>query len=48
MLIGTDRPIIEIALDCGFNNVTYFYRLFKRKYDLSPAFYRKVRKGNKL
>ena len=40
-LINTNRPVIDIALDCGFNNVNYFYRLFKRKHGDSPNSYRK-------
>ena len=41
LLINTNRPVIDIALDCGFNNVNYFYRLFKRKHGDSPNSYRK-------
>lgn len=32
----TDYGIAEIAAICGFQNVTYFNRLFRRKYDCSP------------
>lgn len=32
----TDYGIAEIAVVCGFQNVTYFNRLFRRKYDCSP------------
>ena len=40
-LINTNRPIIDIALDCGFNNVNYFYRLFKKVHGDTPHSYRK-------
>lgn len=36
MLRHTENGIAEIALDCGFQNVTYFNRLFKRKYACTP------------
>lgn len=36
MLCNTDHSIAEIALDCGFQSVTYFNRLFKRQYNCTP------------
>ena len=39
-LINTEKSIIEISLDCGYNNVTYFYRLFDSFYGMPPAAYR--------
>jgi len=39
-LAGTARPIMEIALDCGLNNLSHFYALFRRRYGLSPRRYR--------
>lgn len=35
-LLNTDCNVGEIAADCGFQNVTYFNRLFKSRYKLSP------------
>ncbi len=32
----TDHSIAEIAMDSGFQSVTYFNRLFKRRYGCSP------------
>lgn len=40
-LINTNLPVIDIALDCGFNNVNYFYRLFKKVHGDTPHSYRK-------
>ncbi len=40
--IGTS--IASIANDCGFQNVTYFNRCFKKKYGISPTQYRKAQK----
>ncbi|MBE7054428.1 MAG: helix-turn-helix domain-containing protein [Ruminococcaceae bacterium] len=40
LLKSTKLSITEIASKCGFNNVTYFNRLFKEKYNMSPNKYR--------
>jgi AraC-like DNA-binding protein len=37
----TDTSITDIAMNTGFNDVSYFVRLFKEKYGLSPLQYRK-------
>ena len=42
LLTTTTRPLIEIARQCGFNEVTYFYRLFRKRFDCSPDVYRKT------
>ena len=42
LLSGTKVPIIEIALECGYNNVTYFNRVFKRIQRITPSEYRKM------
>jgi AraC family cel operon transcriptional repressor len=36
----TDKPISSIALDCGYENLGYFYRRFVRKFGLAPRKYR--------
>lgn len=41
LLKNSSKSIIEIALDCGYNNVSYFNRLFKETYSISPSSYRK-------
>ncbi len=40
LLNETDHTIISIASRTGFNNVTYFNRLFKSVYGISPTSYR--------
>lgn len=35
-LFSSDCSIAETALDCGFRSVTYFNRLFRRKFGCSP------------
>lgn len=44
LLINTDIPILDIAMDSGFENLSHFYHLFKRTYSISP---KDMRKGNK-
>ena len=41
MLKATKNKAIDIALECGFNNISYFNRAFKAKYGLTPNEYRK-------
>ncbi len=40
MLISSDDNIIDIASHCGYDNLSYFNRLFKRKYGMTPSSYR--------
>ncbi|WP_418619140.1 helix-turn-helix domain-containing protein, partial [Waltera sp.] len=37
----TDLNIIEIAYSLGFSKPSYFCRIFKKAYNLSPGKYRK-------
>lgn len=40
-LESTDEPVINIAADTGFNNVSYFNRAFKNKFQMTPTQYRR-------
>jgi AraC family cel operon transcriptional repressor len=40
LLATTSQEIMDIALDCGFENLSYFYRLFRRQYGQTPRAYR--------
>jgi AraC family cel operon transcriptional repressor len=39
-LASTNKQIIEIAYDCGFQNLSYFYRRFRNAHSISPRQYR--------
>ena len=39
-LTGTDIRIEDIAADCGFNDIQYFYRIFKKVTGMTPRQYR--------
>jgi len=44
----TNLPISEVAEKCGFENVTYFNRIFKARYNESPTGFRNKYKINAL
>ena len=39
-LAYSDEPIEQIIADCGFGNISYFYRLFKERMGTTPTRYR--------
>lgn len=41
MLETTDRKILDIALDCGFNSLSYFVNVFHEAMGCAPSQYRK-------
>ena len=41
LLKSSDESILMIAEESGFDNLSYFNRIFKRKYGVSPGSYRK-------
>ncbi|MEG0692073.1 MAG: AraC family transcriptional regulator [Oscillospiraceae bacterium] len=44
LLRRTDDKIIDIVYDCGYHNISYFNRIFKTKYGVSPREYRDTNK----
>lgn len=42
MLTNTSNPIMDVALECGFNDCSYFIRTFKRIKGVTPSQYRKM------
>lgn len=52
MLAYTGKSIKEIIIDCGFENESYFFKLFKRNVGVTPSAFRQmagtqVRHGNR-
>lgn len=41
LLICTDRNVLDIALSAGFDSLSYFYSVFKKKFKTTPGTYRK-------
>jgi len=41
LLIETQESVLNISLECGFNNLSHFNRQFKKLYQLGPLAYRK-------
>ena len=39
-LAQTNIPITEIAVECGLENISHFYRVFRRHYGTTPRAYR--------
>lgn len=44
LLIRTEKSVLAIAQECGFDNSSYFSELFKRMEEVSPTEYRNVLK----
>lgn len=40
LLLSSADNILDIAADCGYENLSYFNRLFKKKYGVTPSAYR--------
>lgn len=48
MLIDTTRTVSEICMSCGFNNISNFNRIFKKKKGYTPSEFRDRYKESKL
>ena len=40
LLVYSDLPMQSIAEEVGYENISYFYRLFKKKYGMTPKAYK--------
>lgn len=38
----TQKPIGEIAMECGFNDFAYFSRSFKKEFDMTPSAFQRI------
>jgi AraC-like DNA-binding protein/mannose-6-phosphate isomerase-like protein (cupin superfamily) len=45
LLEGTDLSVIAIVEEVGYDNISYFYRIFKGKYGQTPKEFRESTKG---
>lgn len=43
LLLSSDASILDIANEVGFDNLSYFNRLFKKRFLTTPSNYRKLR-----
>lgn len=48
LLITTDWPINNISIEAGFNNVSYFNRVFKQLMNITPYRYREEKLSNRV
>lgn len=46
LLKTTDMLITEIMHEVGYQNITYFYKIFKQKYKMTPSDYRVLHNNN--
>lgn len=42
LLSATDLSVMEVALECGFNDCSYFIRVFKKQKKMTPNQYRRT------
>jgi AraC family transcriptional regulator, dual regulator of chb operon len=45
LLIHSDEAIVNIAYSAGFDNLSHFYHIFKRYFNISPGKYRSLNKN---
>ena len=43
LLSATDLSVMDVALECGFNDCSYFIRVFKKQKNVTPNQYRKLK-----
>lgn len=40
LLTATGKSVIDIAMEVGYDNISYFHRIFQKKYGMTPRKYR--------
>lgn len=48
MLINSSMPILDICFESGFQNVSWFNTLFKKKFGMSPSKFRNENRTNEI
>lgn len=48
LLIDTTQTVAEVSFNCGFNNLSYFNRIFKRKNGCTPTEFRDNYSGSRV
>ena len=46
LLITTSLTMQDIIQEVGYENISYFYRIFKKKYAMTPQMYREKSQQN--
>lgn len=41
MLASTNSTVSEVGIECGFTNISHFIKLFKQRYHITPALFRR-------
>lgn len=47
LLVGSDLPILSVALESGFSNPGYFHRVFRARFGVAPSAFRKDSSGKR-
>jgi AraC-like DNA-binding protein len=42
LLVSSEKPVMDVAIESGFKNISHFDRVFKQHYNASPLQYRKL------
>ena len=45
LLRTSEKTVSEIAMQCGYEDISYFSRVFKQRYGVAPTKYRQDAKG---
>jgi AraC-like DNA-binding protein len=48
LLSITQKPIGEIAMECGFNDFAYFSRSFKKEFEITPSAFQRIPHSKRL
>ena len=48
LLLCSNLSVTDICMECGFENLSWFYEVFERKFGLAPLQYRKKNQNSKF